>query len=610
LNLIRAGTLTRKWLLQGGVPSEIPEGMAREWKELAQRTRDHFQSDHYADIPIDLFSWALRNIDPTGNLALLAPDLVRICQRLTRDSEPHRGLHISGFLPFLDQSETLGDDFYQAGKQFSKESWEITYREALRDPKLKKVALKGPMLFFSGTHTNKDKPFRQLDQKLRWSQVVSGLIKRKLITKVFEAFEREPKDGLIPYTKSNEEGLREPIDLAYAFLRFVAVGKQGSGKKEGAEETEVQIPNQVIVKPGALSKVMGLIGDKWFPDGDGDGSLNAEEFFSVVQVYEDIQERAVQGSYAMAAQRYLDFHTFGNRSSLDGVSSTDDLFVRREIISKVAEVFSFNSYFLEKALIELEEKKRESLFHSLFPINYEAQPVEVFKRIYSENTPKPELLTFLLKREDFMAPAAILTMMDRLLIRCDKNENAVFEWSELSCVAPLLLEAGNQTVESSLIDLDPGVNDASRFLLKFLQIKGVPFLLGRIALVTGSIRDISPSADILALTRGVEDSLQTDWNQIARFIGWDGTEKNRSVWIQEAKKEFGACDLDNNGLIKNEAEWQCFEKAVLGSLIDTATDLLEASGGNLNAKQVLEAMVQSPVVKLAIRLSTQGEGRV
>jgi hypothetical protein len=87
-------------------------------------------------------------------------------------------------------------------------------------------------------------------------------------------------------------------------------------------------------------------------------------------------------------------------------------------------------------------------------------------------------------------------MLDRLMIRCDSNEDEKLSWQELDCATPLLLELSIQVVNSGLLQLDPVLYDSLRLLLPQLQKPGIPTILAKLLLVNGHLKQLDSHLDL------------------------------------------------------------------------------------------------------------------
>jgi hypothetical protein len=208
-----------------------------------------------------------------------------------------------------------------------------------------------------------------------------------------------------------------------------------------------------------------------------------------------------------------------------------------------------------------------------------------------------------------LAPAAVMVMVDRLMLRCDTNEDEKLDWLELDCVMPLLLEAGLQTISSELVSLDAPVHDGAKLLLDILKMKGVPFALAKILAVNGSVTTFNLNIDFKELVDHVDQVLTGNWENIARFISaqedeQELTPETLSYWVYEAKKRYGKCDINKNDSLQGKEEWVCFTEQTFGSIVDTLAQISKVSSSLI---EQIKDKKEMQTLKLGLILGTQTE---
>lgn len=592
------------WLAERGLPQNMPAQLVEEANAAAEVWKRYFGENSFNSIDKDLLAWALEQLTPNSNLSTLAGDLVRVSQRLSASTGARdRGLHPRSVLPLLDQLPEIARNFQSAAPAFgtceSKSRCEISLREAVENPMLRLVAMKGPRSWWPSSR--KELPKRRLDMHIGWESAVSRLIERAFVTKLFSVFDKN-HDGLLSLESSSAEELTETLDLGFTFLRFITL--ESSSPKH--DESEEKVPAMIPIKPGPLTKVLGLLGDRWMPDGDQDGALNADEFFSVVKVYNDINDRTEDAGYALQIDQYLKAGDYVPQMTY--YYGKDTYYRRKEFVRALPQAILDG---LPHLALELQLDKPgldiESLFHAVLPIP-QRDPLEAInvKAAWASGGATKEIVSHYLQAPDAIAPVAILSVLDRLMIRCDGDENGLLDWRELDCGVPLVLEGGLQTVTSGLLDIDPGPHDASRALLSFLQAPGTPITAAKLIVANGSVRDLSLDEDFAKVLQWLDRDLKISWDDLARFIAARPVPAaSLKFWRIEAEKRYRHCDTDPvDGLLQGKKEITCFANETIERILATAKTLTGQT------PEDLEMLKDAESVRLGLSLATQTQASV
>lgn len=602
--MIYSADLSIQWALDDTRPGKIPANLPLEWDTLGHHVEEYISQNQFAGIDSYLLSWAIEKVSPSSNLPGFVPDLIKVADRLTDKWEKKDGLHPISLRKFLRQAKNIAQDYIAVGPSFGSEcssGWNcsIIARDALKDPILKHVALKSNFHAYTFSTDPASTP-KRLDYKIAWYQVANNLIYRSLITTIFQAFDSTGA-GKIPLDSKYEDELKDTFELAYTFLRFASLGTKKFNPETQKEEP---VPNYIMVKPDKLSKVIGLVGDRWMLDGDNDGFLNAEEFYSVTQVYEDIQARAnwaFSGNSSKSYLRYLPPPT-----SYYPPDSIPRLRPRKEFIQSSVGSYNFNVH-IYTLLKELEPKRRDSFFHALIGVPSHKE-IEVYEHTGTKEYTKVKIQNFV-ESDATVPPTAMLIILERLMHKCDVNENNELDWVELDCATPLILEAAYETVSSGLINLDPGVNDGSKLLLSFLRMKGIPLSLAKLILINGGIKEFTLDKQYPQIVEWANTQLTVTWDMLAVFLAAQTsplTPELLKFWKHEAIKRYGSCDISKDEKLQGKAELDCFVDVVMDQMTKSLSDLFK-NGIPKNALEKLFSDQKAEVVKLALKLATQAE---
>jgi len=584
------------WATDHTLPQNIPKGLVEEAGAVAAVWKRYFGENTFAPIDKDLLAWSLDQLDPRSKLSTLAGDLVRVSQRLSPPNQKERGLHPKALVPLLDQLPEIARGLQKAALGFGEckdfYGCETTLRKASKNSALKLVALKGRREWWPGGD-GVAIPAKRLEMPFSWRSAMERLTERAFVVKLFSVFDKN-QDGKLSLEASSEEELAEVLDLGFTFLRFITLESSSPSHDEKEEKVAAMVP----IKPGPLTKVLGLLGDRWMPDGDQDRTLSADEFFSVVKIYDDILERTRDAGYMNKAEGGL---LQDGKASL-GYFTSELVYPRKDFIKSLPEAVLSGFPHLKQELKIGTPVDLESLFHAVIPIP-SRNPVQVYHR---HLTGQPsQTLTHYLQSPDAIAPVAIFTVLDRLMVRCDTDENGQLDWRELDCAVPLVLEGGLQTVSSGLIEIDAGPHDAARALLGFLQAPGTPLTAAKLLIANGSVTELQLDDDFGKLVAWMDNELQITQENLARFIAGRKIPAGAiGLWLAEAAKRYGHCDADKNGVLQGKKEVACFSDAAVEQIMASAVAL------GAQAANQLDLLKHADSIRLGLSLATQPEESV
>lgn len=598
---IYSADLTVQWGLEGGLPQNIPQNLPLEWEQLARIFEDYISQGKFASLNRHVLSEAIRQLFLESSLTEFTADLIRVSQRLTDKAEVKPGLHPIALKKFLSKAKKVAQDLIDSAPLFSEKkcngnSCEIPAREALKSPILRHIALKSS---FHGYLSYVGAPLpKRLDHPILWTQVAGNLTDRALLTTIFDAFDSAGK-GKIPLDSTYEDELKDTLDLAYTFLRFASRSSPKKNPESGKEES---VPNYIMVKPDRLSKVIGLVGDKWMLDGDNDGYLNAEEFYSVTQVYEDIQTRA---NWAFSSnQSPLYFRTLPSSAYYHPFENP--IRARKEFIQKNATAYQFNAH-INQLLRSLDPKRRDSFFHALIGVPSHKE-IEAYHYEWNVKTYQKKRILNYIETDASLAPTAVLLVLERLMHKCDVDENNTLDWLELDCAMPLILEAADETVSSELVNLDPGPHDGAKLILRFLRMKGIPLSLAKLIAINGGIQEFTLHKQYPDLVDWTNTHLSVTWDMLANFLAVSSgplSPEMAKFWKHEAISRYGACDqFPKNNLLQGQKELDCFVETVIYQLTQSLSELFK-TGVSSAALEKLGLHQKAEIFRLALKVSTQ-----
>lgn len=491
LNFARQAPLTRQWIFDDLHPAKIPSQLPDEWEQLSYEFVNFFSENSFAPVERDFLAWSIRKVSPYSYMWDFSADFIRTSQRLSPKGKIERGLHPRFLTTVVQGLRPLAEEMIGAAAAYSDctaaRVWDcqIPYRVALTNPVLKNVALKSPFSYWS-LRDEKSAIKKSLDLPLYWYGVTPLLIKRSFVGRIFDSFDRSGNG--IALAGGDPSEIKEALDLANSFIRFASIdnGASKSRLPENKEEEPVIIP--IVARAAPLHRILGLVGERWFQDGEPDGLLTRDEFFSAIQMFTEVQQNA-STAVPYNALRYFEFSY-----PAKGATYEPAFYRRDEFVKNLGNGFkNILSPLLYRNLEELGAARRNSFFHAL--VNDEKKaPLRVVKTTWG--TRDFETLIYYVEGGEALAPSAILTALDKLWIRCDSDENGVLDWKEMDCAVAPMLAAGLEVINSGIVEIRPGVNDLSRVLLDVLQKPGVPVTIAKVLIANGSLTELNISEEL------------------------------------------------------------------------------------------------------------------
>jgi hypothetical protein len=590
---LRRSETSYTWIQNLFRPQFIPAGISSNAEQVVSPLIEYFRNGSFATIDVDSLRGIVRALSPDSGLADLSPDLVRISQRLAPPSQRHEGLNAAAFPALLEQFPKVTADLLGSSQAFvncpSIDDCDVRVGDVyLSNPELRRVATQGSFNFYALDPASSASP---LETPLAWGTVIQRFTSLELISRVFQTFDSDG-DGKIPYLGTDSSEIRDASALAFTFLRFISAGNLAHGDP-GAVEQAVARP--VLIKPDSLYHLVGLIGDRSMVNGDGDGTLNADEFFGVQQIYQLVDQLSgyatsyVYPPYLLSPPEW-------------SVGNSGVIYSRKDFVRQIAEGFKNDAPGIYRAFNELPDDHGVSLMHSLISVPDEPKDVYTYEgeKIRLQQYAKPEAA---------LAPSAIFVFLQRTMLRCDADQDWRLSWHELDCAMPLLMEAAEQTVSSELVDLDPGVHDGAKFLLKFLQSKGAPATVAKLIAINGSIKSVRLSGDLI---EDLSNSAAATWEQVAAFTSNNyehASSGARAIYRAQAIRRYGQCDSDRDGILSGR-EMECVVDRAFAELEDfiaraqsSAADAAISS----SALQIIRSMEEAPVVRAGIKLAIEGD---
>jgi hypothetical protein len=467
------------WRTDDFLPKKIPTNLSGKWGGVAGAQKTFITRNEFIPIPADLLGWAFKqfpyNTFPVG----LSQDIVRLSQRLTPKDKMQSGLHPNSFLDIIFSAKNYFADLQTVAEHFkfceANRPCNVPFRKAFGVTELRALASNVNPNYWSEEH--KQLPTKILDTQLPWHEVTTRLFNQFLVTQVFKSIDTD-QDGKIDYTKSEIEETKEALDLANSFLRGFSLTTKLLNKNPDSKE-EI-IPEYSGIKPSTVYKLMGLVGDKLNPFGDKDGKLNAQELYYALQVSDEIQKKShISGTW------YTPVSNVKSEHNLKDYGLT--YYKRDKALTNIVDYYSYELPYNAKILKDLSPKTEKALMHALMDLGAQ-KPIEVvqYKTPIAKNASFE--LTDYVSSAAAVVPTAVLIGLEKIYIKCDKDEDGLLNWQELDCAVPIMLEIGNLAVESGLIDLKPIVYDGARMTLAELQKPGIPISVAKALLINGSYR--------------------------------------------------------------------------------------------------------------------------
>ncbi len=601
---------TKRWGLSHLNLGKIPADLPTEWGTAMRGLEQYFLDGQFTSIDSEILAWALKRLNVKGISADLASDLVRLSQRLYPFGQ--RGLHPRSLIPLLNQAQPLATKLIAAASDFPADCEPgfnrclVTLRTALKSPTLKRIALKGQPNYWRNEYAKLPLE-RPLDGLLDFFDVTGRLAKQLMVEKIFATFDADGM-GKLPLKGVYQEDLKSTLDLTYTFLRFLSAGSTSSRPSTDRLKQEEAVPEIMTLKPSSLYGLMGLLGDRWMPDGNRDNALDAHELFSVVQFYEEhaVTASRLAYSYRLQVPRYIPTVLVENPNEMWRLHDSSNALVdRTRFVRSLYPEFLAQEKAHHLFFSKVTTETMESLFHGLVSTT-PRRPVKVYAYSSGSSAPQESLLENYVSVSEAQAPAAVLVAMQKLDLACDKHEDMKFDWRELDCVTPLLLEASLNIVTSAMVEMEPGVYDLSRVLLSFLQRPGIPLSLAKFVLVSGSF--IKPFKSLLNdLDQWLKPKAFLDWTTLGAWV--QSMQKKGELTVEElnqlGKDNFLICDVEaQDGELKGGKEMDCATKLAVSQLTDSASTLF----GNEAPKGAIEKfliLVQTEVMRVAIEFGLQ-----
>lgn len=573
---IRAGKLaklTHRWAMERLLPAAIPPGIPDEWRRISEVVQSYFQNKlfdyvHLSDLQRAYYEVS-RRVDyqgKAGPLYGLIPDLVRIAQRLSPYEYRFMGIHPQAYLPFLSEAEHLGADLVSAAKAFPDSctrdfNCRVSIRQVAKHPVLKRLIFKGEYQY-DGYSVSGKHPAKRWDSTISFHQVTTRATQRRLISKIFEAFDQD-KDGLMPFSGDMNDGAKEVLNLSYTLLRFLT-------KEETPDPKEriTPVPRPAFIKPDALYRSLGLVGDTWMPDSNVDGSLDKDEFFSATSLYQLIEDKATLG-----------FMGEGGFDDLDGGTY---FFSRPAFIDHLPKHIESTLPFMVPQLKAMGREVSDLFFHGLVELSpgpRQGKKIEYYPNNSQNHNPVVEV-SDPVSASAALGPMAILTLMDRLMILCDKNEDDKLSWKEMDCAAPRMIGAGLYAVASRAVNIEAPVSDIAYLSLKMINESRLGMTIAKMILVGGSVKklDFERIIDVVEKAKpqlmvklaGSYLSLKLrNYSMLRAFNPVSPARPNPLNQLAEEKLRF--LDENKDGKISDE-ELSKFHAVVIGDLYEYLED--------------------------------------
>ena len=498
-------------------------------------------------------------IDGLGTSPVLAEDTLLLARRFLAEPDADQAISSRLLLPFLKDHDSLLKDYQLVGKYYHARDDFKTRGELLAtgEPALQSIALKAK--FINRYWSSGPLPqVKRRDVTIGLDQAIEMLNLRYVFKKLFVAFGSpghiDPVKGIyIPKKALSEDEEHDAKNLARMFLRFATSLSHTENEKEEQTSTDIRIDDGLAVKSQSVYQIMGLVGDRWFYDGNQDGYLNAEEFFSVITLF-------------MEATRFT-----SSNSKYYKTDHQDNwkhpLFIRKDFIeslltNKYTDMLASSPYApLEGAIQHMQHP--ESLFHSL--MSRSDAPIEAyFHAPNSSNYDTYQKVTL----TDWVEPAslvpanAILGLIDRAFLKCDLDEDQKLDWKELDCAAVLMSGGLYHVADSGAIDLDAGLHDGLILLAKAVydpetsetasafekRLRELPKQVFKLFLAQGGAQLVLDQSSLDALAFTAEELIPT--------VVLGEKPALRAIYLAEVVKVFGECDLNHDGIYLGK-ELQC-----------------------------------------------------
>jgi hypothetical protein len=513
-------------------------------------------------------------IDGLGTTAGLTEDALLLARRFLAEPDEDQAVSVRLLYPFLDDAKSLVGDFKSISKAFPDRQASRTRAEllAMNDPTLTSVALKSYFYlpYAYGSYGTPAAPMPVAVKRkaipINMDPAIETVVERYLFKKLFVAFgtpgQIDPEKGIyIPKKALSAAEERDAKNLARLFLRFATSLSHKEDAKKQNTTSDITIDDQFTVKAESVYRIMGLVGDRWFLDGNNDGYLNSEEFFSVISMF-------------MEANRFTSFPASYYKTNDDDYWK-DPVFPRTDFIHQLLEVSSNNDELGHSPYASLRDgivhmKDPASLIHSL--MSRSDDPINAFHNVgYDFQTLSTRFesakLTDWVEGSGLVPANAILGLLDRAFLKCDLDDDSKLNWDELDCASDLLSGGLYHVAESGAINLDPGVHDGVILLANAVydpaidattgefekRLKQLPRQIFKLFLAQGSAS--------VTLDQAILDSLSFSTDDLIPTVVLNARPELRAIYLAEVKNVFGDCDANHDDTYSG-AEVECvFDRA-------------------------------------------------
>ncbi len=542
------------WLVpNGGRASEMSAQAGDEIGALCQRLAQYFEGESFTSVDTQLLQWAVRKISPYDSNFELIPDLVRVAQRFSKRNVVGSGLQPADFGVFLRAISTVGEDLWKASQlPWDKDRETIRRKIILKNPDFRGIAFVTPEQFNYTLSKGQRSALPPTEQLLWWGTFYWNLIERQVVRAVFSTFDRDG-DGKIGYQEKTTEESVEVTDLAYSVLRLLSL--VGVRRDRELVSKEERVPEWAPVKPSVLSGVLGLVGDKWSPSGNKNGSIESDELATGLMFQNGIYQAGNNISFT-AEDHYPE--ESGKESKGSFARYSQARFERSEFLKHLEKDFTYSLPWMQMNL-ELMVPSALGKFVDGITEKSASKPLRVVK-----NFEGVSLLNEPVSRSSGLPMAAVLYSIEKLVLACDANPiDAELDWAEMDCALPLAVEAALQVISSSLVAIDPGIYDAARLVLALVGKPGPGLSVLKVAASLGSYHQgVKEIPDILS--DWVKNDLKLSESELGRFLADTEGQIGRENldWLAEASVAFRHCDRNRDGFFVG-AELDCAADATI-----------------------------------------------
>ncbi|MBL7714290.1 MAG: hypothetical protein JNL01_02415, partial [Bdellovibrionales bacterium] len=467
IQIAKDGRNLVQWLERDEPPSNLRDLHKTEARTVSNRIRKYFKSAPFSSISSTLLHLSLERLMPGTGIGELAPDLVRLTQRLGKDEPPKSGLHPFGLLALTDQFPKLVSDVILAAGTFQScphiTNCARPLRNLMENGFLSRVVLKTPLeaSYWDPAEKKMKKRHSRGEISIQFRSIIETLAVRRILHRIFATLDLDG-NGLIKYTETSVKSAQEGFDFAYTFLRFATALSGGVDDSEGSTQAQKKPKNEqrvvipLTMKPSAIYNVAGIIGDQWLPDGDGDGQLNADEFYSVLSTYLEV-ERLSKKLVTFAAESvkqdrpklYQIAQEAGGELSQN---ATRPLFCRTDFAKTMHWGFEHELPWVYEAFEELSVERRNELGHGLAPkTDFALNVVEVEGGVVGKEV---KTLYQYADYESAMGTASLGLLLDRLWLTCDADESLNLDTrQEIDCARVRLAMITRAILDTNLMDV-------------------------------------------------------------------------------------------------------------------------------------------------------------